>query len=393
MTRKEQTTDHLRDVACDILARSGARAFTQEAIARDGYASIGSIYARWPSKSDTLADLADNRIAPAITTLARDAARTGTWAGASRLLDSPDGRRELQLAVEILLAARDDSALARHALALKDGLETIARFADDASDDGLTWWLTCLIVGWGMLTTGEFALPPVADQLRAVLRASPTSVDERQDLSTEDLPKIPPSPAPVPTDNTGKAVKSSVRKLLGSRTATELNTNAITAASQVSISTLYRRFPSRSELLRSILVDEMQSERYSWSKDLIEAATIDRAVDVVVDITLDAMRRVYDNTDEQTFLLEITTAARVDLPVRQQLTSQITASVEARTRLFDRLRDAGFLTRAITGEELAWLFQAPPIGARLLGALGHRPTDDTMRSGLRRVCGALLTDN
>lgn len=391
MTRKEKTTEHLRDVGCGILAKSGARAFTQEALAREGYASIGSVYARWPSKTDTLRDLFDTRVLPELRRISTDDTVGTPWHGAETLLDSAAGRRALQLAVEVLWAARDDIGFARDAGLTIEALERTMRFTATPGDEGLDWWLTCLAVGWGLLLSGDFSPPPLARDLLDVLCTLPGPRSSGSNVSAAELPTIPPTPSPVETDDTGQAVKRSVRELLATGQASEMNTRTISTTSHVSISALYRRFPSRSELLRSILVDELQSDRYSWTNNLVEAATTDRALDAVVDIIFGAMRRVYDNTEEQTFLLEITTAARVDPVVRQQLTSQISSSVEARTRLFDRLREAGFVTQGMAGDALAWIFQAPPIGARLLGALGHRPSDQTMRAGIRRVCLSLLT--
>ena len=390
MTRKEETTDHLRDVACELLLRSGSRAFTHEALARDGFASIGSIYSRWPSKTQTLLDIAESRILPSLQLIADRDATQGPWSALRHLLDEPDGRRSLQMAVEIMLAARDDDAFLSPAAELRRAIERIARFPEESPDDGLTWWLTSLAVGWGMILTGRLEPVPVTGAIRSIL-----AQEGRPHASTSSTSALiqsitPPSPAALETDARGIAAKRSVRELLATRPVTEINTKTIVESSQMSIAALYRRFPTRSELLRSILVDELQSDRYSWSNDLVEAATVERAVEAVVDIIVDALKRVCQRTDEQSLILELTVAARVDDALRQQLTSQIDASVNSRTQLFDHLGAAGFLSTAITGEQLAWVFQAPPIGARLLGSLGWQPDETEIRQAVHRICSGIM---
>lgn len=394
MTRKEQTTDHLRDVACDLLLRHGSRAFTQEALAREGFASIGSIYSRWPSKTQTLLDIADSRVLPSLERIADLDPEEGPWTALRHLLDDPSGRRSLQMAVEIMLAARDDEVFLPHANELRRRIETIARFPEEGPDEGLTWWLTSLAVGWGLILTGQLEPAPVTEAIWSVLVLQGAPHADTRASSAPVALITPPSPAAPDTDAKGTAAKRSVRELLATRPASEINTKTIVESSQMSIAALYRRFPTRSELLRSILIDELQSDRYSWSKDLIEAATVDRAVDAVVDIIVEALKRVCRRGDEQSLILELTVAARIDSALRQQLTSQIDASVNARTQLFDQLGAAGFFSTAITGEQLAWAFQAPPIGARLLASLGWQPDDTQIRQAVRRVCGAvMITDD
>ena len=134
----------------------------------------------------------------------------------------------------------------------------------------------------------------------------------------------------------------------------------------------------------------MQSARYAWSEDMVAALTGNEPIDVVVDVVYDAVRRVYADRDAAALILEITVAARRDTNLREQLVGQIANAVDARRELFERLQAAGVLADSPTPDQISWLFQAPPIGTRLLGALGRHPSDMRLRSDLRRVIETLV---
>ena len=391
MSRYVATTEHLRDVARDILLRVGARSFTQDALAREGYAAVGSIYERWPTKWHTLVDLADFRVIPAFEQRACDATTGLPWSGLRDLLDTPDGRRDLQLVAEIMMGSRDDGRLSPYATRLHDLVAEIASATGDNGDEGLTWWLTILTIGWAMLLTGDMAPPPVADSLQAISRREfePRSAEP---LRIDAPAAIPPTEIPPPTDEKGQLLKTHTRDLLTASDGAEVNTRRISSLANVSTGAMYRRFPSRGDLLRSILIDEFQSDRYEWSVAMIAAMTGNDPTNEVVDVSTRGISRLYDDRKEQALILEITAAARAEERLRTQLVSQIMTSIESRTALFTRLREAGFISQAITGEEFAWLFQAQPIGARLLGALDIRPSEAVMRQGFKRATEGILTD-
>lgn len=386
MDRYAATTEHLRDAACDLLVRRGTRAFTQDALAESAYVAIGTVYQRWSSKAETVADIVGTRLLPGLTRL-RDGIEFASPSDCCvYLFDRDEGRRLLVLAAEVLLAARDHGELGDLA-----GETVLALAATVGSTDGAPqWWATSTAIGWGMLLGGDIPLPPVGAAVAAVVEQTrPSGGNVR--LPLDDIrPVVPAIPEPVATDDAGSRLKSATRRLLSDPERSGLRTRDLTMESGVPTGTMYRRFASRSELLRAVLIDEVQSARYAWSEDMVAALTGNEPIDVVVDVVYDAVRRVYADRDAAALILEITVAARRDTNLREQLVGQIANAVDARRELFERLQAAGVLADSPTPDQISWLFQAPPIGTRLLGALGRHPSDMRLRSDLRRVIETLV---
>lgn len=386
MDRFGATTEHLRDTACRLLEQHGARAFSQEALAESAYVSIGTVYQRWSSKWDTLADLAAFRLKPAIAATSAALVSSSNEQRCVRLFDTAEGRRLLILAAETLLAAREHGELRRPAIDIVNALSHLL-----GSDDfGSQWWPTTAAIGWGMMLGGGIPLVPIGAALSAALHAADPTACRTISAVTDLGPVVPSTPVPIATDDAGSRLKSATRRLLADPARSNLTTRDLTSESGVTTGTMYRRFPSRTELLRAVLIDEVQSERYAWSSDMVTAMTGDQPLAAVNEIILAHLARVFDDRHKAALILEITVTARGEPQLRDQLVGQITAAVDARESLFQRLQAAGVLSTVPNATQLSWLFQAPPIGCRLLGALGMRPTDEELRSGLNRIIRSLV---
>lgn len=386
MDRFAATTEHLRDSACGLLARDGARAFTQESLAEFAYVSIGAVYQRWRSKTATLTDVAQSRIVTGLTSAAEGVDFASHGDRCSFVFDSEDGRRLLTLASELILAARDHEDV-------KPAAFDIARAITDlvgCSHSDVSWWLTSAAVGWGMLRAGGLNLPPVGAELSAMFGVAgaecPTSRRNRGDVG----PVTPPSPDPLETDEAGVRLKDATRRLLADPSRVGFKTRDVSKEADVPMGSMYRRFPSRAELLRALLIDEVQSGRYAWSTDMVAALTGPSPLAAAVDVLSHAVRQVYDDRESASLILEITVAARSEPVLRTQLLDQIVEVVDSRTALFGRLQSVGILADRPSADQVSWLFQAPPIGARALGALGYRPTDSDIGTGLERIIRALI---
>ena len=383
MDRFASTTEHLRDVGRALLVELGPRSFTQEALAERGYVAVGTVYQRWSSRVDTLVDLAESRLLPALQDF-----ETGTDA----LFDSVDGRALLRFTSDVLLAARDHPELQPATHEAVRLLKLVA-VPHATVDQDLHWWFTSCAVGWGMLLAGHADLPPIADLVGRVGQRPTSSVERAAAVATGSVESILPTTPPTePTDSKGEILKAAARDLLTTKARPGFNTRDITEEAGVSTGSMYRRFPSRSELLRALLVDEVQSQRYEWTADMVNALTGSDPLPAAADVITQVLSKVFDDRDAQRLILELTVAARSEQTLRTQLVGQIAAAVESRRELFSRFSTAGILAPSVPPDQLSWVFQAPPIGARLLGALGERPSDDDLRGGIESLLRSFLVD-
>jgi AcrR family transcriptional regulator len=106
----DAATQQLREVAADVLVEKGARGFTLDEVARRSYVPIGTVYERWASDSEAVADVVNHVLLPGLMHLR--AQTDGDDSPARVLLTTDEGERCLQLTRQTLAAATADEALA-----------------------------------------------------------------------------------------------------------------------------------------------------------------------------------------------------------------------------------------------------------------------------------------
>ena len=156
------------------------------------------------------------------------------------------------------------------------------------------------------------------------------------------------------------------------------------------MSSLYRRYGSRTELIYRVLLTDLNEARFSWSNEILDVLDHPDPASRAADTFLAVLKRVYENPHDAHRLLEVTVAARTDPDLLALVTGQIASAVDARTDLIRRLGEAGVVDERISASALAWFIQALPIGVRLLSSIGIVPESETARDGFAAICGACL---
>ena len=94
----DSVTEQLEDAGRDLLVEQGAGAFDLEALARHSYVPVGTVYERWGSRGEAIADIARDRLLPALDAMQRE--------------DDPQATASaLRLLAAVLAAAADDTDL------------------------------------------------------------------------------------------------------------------------------------------------------------------------------------------------------------------------------------------------------------------------------------------
>lgn len=385
-SRFDVTTEHLRDAATEMLLERGIRAFSLNALAKAAFVSIGSVYERWTYASAAVDDVLRTRALPALHALFEQIPAGDDPFVA--LLEDARGVRAVRLAVEALFAARDDPNARPHAQTVVNQLKELLARGARPVDEACRPYAVVVCVGLGLLRTGECAVPEMASTLGTLLegagngsapvRARARVLEGRPDLH-------PPLGEVSMDDDTGRALRASTRRLLES--TDERATTARTIASETGVTTgaLYRRFPSRSDLLVDVLMGELQGHRYAWTTALLSALQSDDPITAGAHVLAEALTNAVADSPTNRMLLEITVSARSDDTVRRKLVSQIEAVAQSRVSVFEHLAQAGLIDPGLDSSALAWLLQAAPIGGRLMCAAGVLPDIDHLELGIRRV--------
>lgn len=407
-TRFDATTEHLRDAGCSLLLERGARACTLEALSRAGYVSIGSVYERWGSRRELLADLFDVRLLPALEDLER---RTSLGIEPCGLLLGEDAANQtLRLVVEAMFAAREEAGLRPHAQAALISLERVLGRSTQEATDSDVGYSAMTLIGFGLLRTGGCRLPNLAPQLSVLLgtrpaaRSRPSSTAVRTP-NTDNLASPPSDATWVGTeasrmyvdgvevaglevaelDATGVALQDATRRILQRAGQRWPTARAIASEAGVSTGAIYRRFTSISELLVNVLADELASDRKTWIPQVDAALRSSEPITASAAILARLLDEAIADGPGNRMLLEITVAARTNAVVRAQLVDRIESMARSRMHLFDQLAQAGLIGVDIQPNALAWLLQAPPVGGRLLASIDLAPPADTLRCAIEQI--------
>lgn len=386
--RFDATTEHLRDAAYQLLTDRGARALSLEALAKSAYLSIGSVYERWRSPQQVIEDVARTRALPMLDLVASRS--VGGEDPFTLLLEDEPGNHALRCVVEVLFAARDHVELRTQAQEALHRLEA-ALTGDERSplDPDVAPYATVVIIGLGLLRTGGCRVTPMTGTLADLTaRPSPGGVPATSGAPFTPPPlaiTIPPLGVVAEADQIGGELRESARLLLAGPDRRNATVRAIASDAGVTTGALYRRFRSASDLLVDILMAELQSDRYAWMTDLLQALESPDPLDASAQVMSHALSMAVADSPTNTMLLEVTVAARTDAAVRGRIVEQIEAVTDARVALFAHLADSGVTRPDLDPAALAWLLQAAPIGGRLIGATGLLPDEAALTRGIRHL--------
>lgn len=388
--RYERTTEHLRSGAISLVRDRGSRAFSIEALARVADVGVGTIYERWDNRVGILDDVIGSRILDRLHQLKSELETLESPEHLRRLFDSDEGRECLALASDVLFAVRDMPTLGHHT----DGIvgAVTALVGDDESvqkREPLTWWLTALAIGWGILHTGEADLPPIADAVVFALTGSGAHGDSRGStkLSTEIHRADRVS---IIDDEISIAIVEAAREMLSSEDGPTFTAREVGRRAGVSKGALYRRYGSRADVIRRVLLTDLDEERFAWSNEFLEVVSGDDPINGAAEAMERTLRRVYEDEPMMRRLLEVTVAARTDDSIKAHVIGHIRAAVEERRVVIAGLQEIGILKSGASDETLSWFIQAVPIGTRLMAAAGLLPGNTTVVDAFRMILDNLV---
>lgn len=391
-SRRDVTTEHLRNIATELLLVNGAHAFSLNGVAQDAYVSIGAVYERWENKTWALADLLDTVVSPALAAMF-NGIRGSSFDEAQRaLFTSESAVRAQQLLVEMLFAARDDETL-RESVSDVVGftLDELRRpLGDGELAESLAMWQLSTLLGNALLLTGQADVcdfsAEVAQGLARATRYQHGGV--LRPIAVDVHGSTPTVLDPAKLDATGERIRDATRSVLSE--SHDASTREVAAQAGVTTGALYRRFGSKSELINDVLIGELQSDRYAWADEIITTWQTASDSDALADVVSRQFNSSLANTAQVNMLLQITAQARSDDSVRKMVVGQIENVVRSRERMFAAIAASGVMERFTTPLGQAWLFQATPVGARLLRANDCGPTPEHITLAIRAIAAAFL---
>ena len=385
-SRRNQTTEFIRDAALSELVRAGHSALTMESIARASYSSIGSVYARYTGRSALFADLLGTRVSPALDRLSE-----GPGSLESRLAAvlADDGIGTVVRALtELALAGRHDDAIRDDARSLV--LRLVDMVAEN-EDEGIRWLVAAVVLGRQFLVGAGCDVPPIATDLAGFVRTMSERIGTPHragTLSPPPEPPIPASPEPKAGDELSESLARATARALAEKGVTGANLKEIAADSGVTTGAVYRRYESKNDLVRDAVARELSPRRYEWTESFVAAfsgATDDSPGDILADQVL----ALLSDRERALATLEMIHAARVDTAVREMLTGQFHAAAAARTAMFAQFVEAGAVSESVNPVLMGWLIQTAPAGGRILVSLDVTLPEESLRRGLRSVVSAL----
>jgi AcrR family transcriptional regulator len=399
-SRFDTTTEHLLDTSDRLVIESGLRELSLESVSNTGYASTGSVYERWRSKWQLIDELTDQRFERHWSRLVDGTEHLPLSDRLRRFDESDDGRLVGTWLVEVLHLARirPDFLPRTHSL-----IERLTRWlsVDDESTAsptsiGCSQWLVAATIGVHQLRIGGAEMPPMSSDMANLV--APPPADRRPtvtDTSLDQIPgtvPLPPSETdPRDIDDVSRHIVGVTRTLLASA-AGELSIRSILGHSNVSSTTLYRRFESKRQLLLQVLNGELSNASYEWVIELVDSLETDDPIGVIARV----FRRRFDTLtaypDTRNVILELTAQARNDADLRRTLIGQVERMADLRAELFERMRLAKVLPGSMSPEVAGWLVQAPATGYRLLVGAGIPVDPDQVEAAISRIFWNALSD-
>lgn len=403
MSRRVETTERLRSGALAELLDVGPRALTHAGIARRAFYSTAAAYQRWPDRRSVLDDLLAVAVVPALEQLLAEAAEagstlsaTGRWLG---LMTAEDAQPTVQAVAEMCFAARDDEALAPAVVTLVQRIISSVPVGgvDEPIASGLRWWCAGHVLGHSLLARCGCVLPALADRIALGVQVGWSHyfdvVPVQPGVGEVDQSIVPGREEPE--DSVAAEILAASRRRIVTDGVDAVSLRAASADAGVTTGALYRRWASRSALLRSIVAQEGLGDQYRWLLELLVNASngFDSAEgEAALHRAASVAKAVWANPESRTFLLEMAVAAHTSREVCERLAAQVHAVVTTRAAEVSRAADAGLVNGPLTPLETTWLLQTPPVALRLMSAIGIEPSDEEYRSVLRLVAAMIWAD-
>lgn len=381
MSRRSYTTGLIRAGALAEFCEVGSRALNLQQVAQRSYVSVGAVYERWPNREACITDLVTAELPSAMTAAAvpfADATLRLSDAVRKSLTDEKS-LAYMRFAAECVFAARDDAALRPIVI------ESIRRFSQavlartdpvfGVGDFG--WWIGATYIGYGLLKTSGCPIPA------ALVDVIDMVVTQIGHLSPEQVRSIETMISDVvfaphrdrDRDPSAKAIVQVAREMIEERGLDEANLRAIAQGAGLTTGAIYRRFSGRSDVLVKAFLASLPAERYAWTTPLLAILKNDD-FDGTAEYLASLCERVWTDQVNANTLLEFSVAAHTDAKVLAAIFTEMQSVTASRTELFTALADADVFRSDVPPEGTAWLFQIPPVGMRLLGAIGMTPAFD-----------------
>jgi AcrR family transcriptional regulator len=399
-SRFDTTTEHLLDTADRLVIDNGLRELSLESVSSTGYASTGSVYERWRSKWQLIDELTDQRFERHWTRLVDGSEHLSLSDRLRRFEESTEGRLAGTWFVETLHLARVRPDFLPRTHSLTDRVTQWLSVDDESTDSptsiGCSQWLVATMIGVHQLRIGGAQMPPMSSDMATLV--APPPADRRPTVADTSIDRIPGT-EPLPTseidrrdiDDVSRHIVGVTRTLLASA-AGELSVRSILGHSNVSSTTLYRRFESKRQLLLQVLNGELSSASYEWVIELVDSLGTDDPIGGMARV----FRRRFDTLtaypDTRNVILELTAQARNDADLRRTLIGQVERMAGVRAELFDRLQAARVLRGSISPTVAGWLVQAPASGYRLLVGAGIPVDPDHVEAAISRIFWNALSD-
>ena len=381
--RRAHTTGLIRAGALAEFSEVGPRALNLQQVAQRSFVSVGAVYERWPNREACVTDVVTSELPVAMTAAmepfldhAVSLAQAVRWS-----LTDEQQLAHMRFAAECVFAARDDAALRPIVIeSIREFSQAVLARTDPVFGVGdLCWWIGATWVGYGLLKTSGCPIPDSLIDVITIVVTQMGHLSPEQARSIEsmvgDVVFAPQRDAN--RDSSSEAIVDAARAIITERGVDEANLRAIAQAAGLTTGALYRRFTGRSEVLVKALLASLPSERYAWTAPMLatlEAEGFDGAAEYLASLC----ERVWTDEVSANTLLEFSVAAHTDANVLAAIFTEMQRVTASRTELFTALADAGVFRRDVPPEGTAWLFQIPPVGMRLLGAIGMTPAFDDL---------------
>lgn len=393
--RFDTTTEHLLETADRLVIENGLRELSLESVSNTGFASTGSVYERWRSKWHLIDELIDQRFERHWSRLVDGDEHLDLSARLDRLESSADGHLVGTWLVEILHLARIRPEFLPRSHSI---IERLAQWLTVDDDSGApstsvacSYWLTATMIGIHQLRLGGAVMPSMAAEMATLV--APPSISRPPTPSETPLGDIPgTSPmSPVESDEVSRHIVGVTRSLLATA-AGELSVRSILGHSNVSSTTLYRRFESKRQLLLHVLNEELSSASYDWVVELVSSLGTDDPIGSMARVFRGRFDTLTTHPDTRNVILELTAQARTDADLRRTLIGQVERMADLRAELFERLRSADVVRRSLSPAVAGWLVQAPATGYRLLVGAGIPVDPDLVENATSRILWNALSD-
>lgn len=376
--RRAHTTGLIRAAALAEFCAVGPRALNLQQVAQRSFVSVGAVYERWPNREACVTDLVTNDLPDAMRAAAEPFADPSlSLANAVRLSVTDEQQlAHMRFAAECVFAARDDAALRPIVIeSIRMFSQAVLARTDPVFGVGdFGWWIGATWVGYGLLKTSGCPIPDaLVDVIEMVVtRMGHLSPEQARSIEAMVGDVVFAPQRDTDRDPSAEAIVHAAKAMIAERGVDDANLRAIAQAAGLTTGAFYRRFSGRSEVLVKALLASLPAERYAWTAPML--ATLEtEGFDGAAEYLASLCERVWTDEVSANTLLEFSVAAHTDANVLAAIFTEMQRVTASRTALFTALADAGVFRNDVPPEGTAWLFQIPPVGMRLLGAIGLTP--------------------